>query len=83
MLIFSKNHLNFFSNDIYYILIQEIIIIQKGGFLMSEDIKRLNAVIPLELHTEIKVQASKQGKTIAQWLLEAIKDKLEKEKLSS
>lgn len=50
---------------------------------MSEDIKRLNAVIPLELHTEIKVQASKQGKTIAQWLLEAIKDKLEKEKLSS
>ena len=64
-------------------MIQELKKKKKGGFLMSEDITRLNAVIPLELHTEIKVQASKQGKTIAQWLLEAIKDKLEKEKLSS
>lgn len=46
---------------------------------MSEDIKRLNVPIPASLHTELKVTATIQGKTIAQWVIEAIQDKLQKE----
>lgn len=46
---------------------------------MPEDIKRLNVPISSELHTEIKVQAAKDGKTIAQWVLEAIQNKLDTE----
>ena len=46
---------------------------------MSEDIKRLNVPIPTSLHTELKVTATIQGKTIAQWVIEAIQDKLQKE----
>lgn len=46
---------------------------------MSEDIKRLNVQIPASLHTKLKVSAAVQGKTLAQWVLEAIQDKLQKE----
>ncbi len=46
---------------------------------MAEEIKRLNVPIPASLHTELKVTATIQGKTIAQWVLEAIKEKLRNE----
>lgn len=46
---------------------------------MSEDIKRLNVPIPTKLHTELKVTVAKQGKTLSQWVIEAIQDKLQKE----
>lgn len=46
---------------------------------MSENIKRLNVPIPAQLHTELKVTVAKQGKTLAQWVMEAIQDKLQKE----
>lgn len=46
---------------------------------MTEDTKRLNVPIPISLHTELKVTATIQGKTLAQWVIEAIQDKLQKE----
>lgn len=46
---------------------------------MSEDIKRLNVPIPASLHTQLKVTATIQGKTLAQWVIEAVQDKLQKE----
>lgn len=46
---------------------------------MPEEIKRLNVPIPASLHTELKVTATVQGKTLAQWVLEAVHEKLEKE----
>jgi len=46
---------------------------------MPEDIKRLNVPIPASLHTKIKINATIQGKTLTQWVLEAIQDKLHKE----
>lgn len=46
---------------------------------MPEDIKRLNVPIPTSLHTKLKVTAAIQGKTITQWAIEAIEDKLQKE----
>ncbi len=46
---------------------------------MQEDIKRLNVPIPASLHTELKVAATIQGKTLAQWVIEAIQDKLQNE----
>ena len=48
-------------------------------FEMSEDIKRLNVPIPTSLHTELKVTVAIQGKTLAQWVIEAIQEKLQKE----
>lgn len=47
---------------------------------MSEETKRLNVLIPIELHTEIKVKTALQNTTIAQWVIEALQEKLEKEK---
>lgn len=46
---------------------------------MSENIKRLNVPIPAQLHKDLKVTVAKQGKTLAQWVLEAVQDKLQKE----
>ena len=46
---------------------------------MSEDVKRLNVPIPASLHMKLKVTVAMQGKTLAQWVIEAIQDKLQKE----
>ncbi len=46
---------------------------------MPEDIKRLNVPIPTSLHTKLKVLSAAQEKTLAQWVIEAIQDKLKKE----
>ena len=47
---------------------------------MTEDIKRLNVPIPASLHTELKITVATQNKTLTQWVMEAIHDKLKKEK---
>ncbi len=46
---------------------------------MSENIKRLNVPIPANLHTKLKITATTQEKTLTQWVLEAIQEKLQKE----
>ena len=51
----------------------------EGVFCMPEDIKRLNVPIPTSLHTKLKVLSAAQEKTLAQWVIEAIQDKLKKE----
>ena len=47
---------------------------------MSEETKRLNIVISTELHRDLKVEVAKSGTTIAQFVAEAIAEKIEKEK---
>ncbi|MFP5223101.1 MAG: toxin-antitoxin system HicB family antitoxin [Acidobacteriota bacterium] len=34
--------------------------------------------VPEDLHREAKAQAAKEGKTLQEWFVEAIKEKLEK-----
>lgn len=46
---------------------------------MTEEIKRLNVPISADLHTQLKVTATVQGKTLTQWVLEAVEEKLGKE----
>lgn len=46
---------------------------------MPEDMKRLNVSIPASLHTKLKITATIQEKTLSQWVIEALQDKLQKE----
>lgn len=46
---------------------------------MENKEKRLNVSISAELHTKLKVKAASQNKTLAQWVIEAIQGKLDKE----
>ncbi len=48
-----------------------------------EETKRLNIPIEAELHKQLKVKAAEQGTTVAQFVREAIKEKLEKENAKS
>lgn len=36
--------------------------------------------VPDELHREAKVAAAKEGKTLQEWFIEAIREKLERQK---
>ena len=47
---------------------------------MAEETKRLNVVISTELHRELKVEAAKSGTTIAQFVADAIAQKVESER---
>lgn len=47
---------------------------------MTEDMKRLNVLISADLHRDMKVEAAKKGITIAQFVVEAIADKVDKER---
>lgn len=47
---------------------------------MADDTKRLNVVISTELHRDLKVEAARTGTTIAQFVAEAIAEKIEKQK---
>lgn len=47
---------------------------------MADDTKRLNVVISSDLHRALKVAVAKDGITIAQFVTEAISEKLKKEK---
>lgn len=37
---------------------------------------------PDDLHREMKVTAAKEGRTIREWIIEAVKEKLERDKES-
>lgn len=50
---------------------------------MAEDTKRLNVVISTELHRDLKVEAAKTGTTIAQFVAEAIAEKIDIQKGSN
>ena len=50
---------------------------------MAEDTKRLNIVISTELHRDLKVEAAKNDITIAQFVAEAIAEKIQKQKGSN
>ena len=47
---------------------------------MADDTKRLNIVISTELHRDLKVEVAKSGTTIAQFVAEAIAEKVKKQK---
>lgn len=47
---------------------------------MADDTKRLNVVISTELHRDLKVEAAKSGTTIAQFVADAIAEKIDKQK---
>jgi predicted HicB family RNase H-like nuclease len=47
--------------------------------LQMEEMKRLNIPIEADLHKQIKVRVAEQGITVAQFVREAISEKLEKE----
>ncbi|MFA9423390.1 MAG: plasmid partition protein ParG [Sedimentibacter sp.] len=42
--------------------------------------KRLNIAIDADLHTELKVAVAKKGITIVQFVVEAIREKIDREK---
>ena len=48
-----------------------------------EEMKRLNIPIEADLHRRIKVRVAEQGITVAQFVREAIAEKLEKENAKS
>lgn len=48
-----------------------------------EEMKRLNIPIEVDLHRQIKVKVAEQGITVAQFVREAIAEKLEKENAKS
>lgn len=47
---------------------------------MADDTKRLNVVIPEELHRQLKVAVAEQGATIGKFVAEAIAEKIAKSK---
>ncbi len=46
---------------------------------MAEDTKRLNVIISSDLHRNLKIAVAKSGVTIAQFVTDAISEKLKKE----
>lgn len=56
---------------------------KKEGTNMAEETKRLNIVISTELHRDLKVEAAKSDITIAQFVAEAIAEKIQKQKGSN
>ena len=47
---------------------------------MNNDKKRLNIVISASLHRDLKVEAARSGKTLQDFVSEAITEKIEKER---
>lgn len=48
--------------------------------MAAEETKRLNVIIDADLHRELKIAVAKDGVTIAQFVADAIKEKLKGEK---
>lgn len=48
--------------------------------IMADNTKRLNVVISTDLHRDLKVEVAKQGTTIAQFVAEAIAEKINRQK---
>ena len=46
---------------------------------MAVNVKRLNVIISSDLHRDLKIAVAKSGVTIAQFVTEAISEKLKKE----
>ena len=57
--------------------------IKGGETKMTDDTKRLNVVISAELHRDLKVEAAKSGITLAQFVAEAIAEKIKRQQGSS
>ena len=47
---------------------------------MQEGTKRLNVIISNDLHRDLKVEVAKRDMTIAHFVAEAIKEKIDREK---
>lgn len=47
---------------------------------MKENTKRLNVIISTELHRNLKIEVAKNSTTIGQFVAEAIKEKIERQK---
>ena len=47
---------------------------------MKQEVKRLNIPIESEIHKRIKVASAEQSKTVAQFVREAVLEKLERNK---
>lgn len=47
---------------------------------MQEGMKRLNVIISNDLHRDLKIEVAKQGITIAQFVAEAITEKIERQR---
>ncbi len=62
---------------------KDILILKRSELNMAEDTKRLNIVISTELHRDLKVEAAKNDITIAQFVAEAIAEKIQKQKGSN
>ncbi len=52
--------------------------LSKGSIFMENETKRLNIVISASIHRDLKVEAAKSGKTLQDFVSEAITEKLEK-----
>lgn len=50
---------------------------------MTDDTKRLNIVINTELHRNLKIEAARAGVTLTQFVIEAITEKIERQKGSN
>lgn len=48
--------------------------------IMSDNTKRLNVVISTDLHRNLKIEVAKQETTIAQFVAEAIAEKINRQK---
>lgn len=46
---------------------------------MAEKKKRLNVQVSDELHTELKIASARKGKTITDYVTDAIKEKIDKD----
>ena len=47
---------------------------------MAEETKRLNVVINADLHRDLKVEVAEKGVTIAQFVADAIAEKISRER---
>ncbi len=47
---------------------------------MADDKKRLNIAVDSELHRQLKIAVAESGKTIVQYVNEAIQEKIERER---
>lgn len=46
----------------------------------NENTKRLNIIVSTELHTELKVAVARKGATIGNFVADAIREKIERDK---
>lgn len=52
--------------------------LSRGSIFMENETKRLNIIISASIHRDLKVEAARSGKTLQDFVSEAITEKLEK-----